>query len=64
MNKKLKYKKGDLVRNPSTHPNQVGEIVEVNPKKKYPYSVKFIGRPATWHPENELTPAKHYDIYS
>jgi len=62
--KQLQYKKGDLVRNQSTHPGQVGEIIEINPKKDYPYLVKFIGRPAIWHQEEELTVAKHSEIYS
>lgn len=63
MKKELEYKKGDLVRNQSTHPHQVGEIIDVDKSKACPYLVKFIGRPAIWHPEAELTPAKHSDIY-
>jgi hypothetical protein len=60
----LKYHIGQLVRNPTTHPGQTGEIVEINKNKRCPYRVKFLGRPAIWHPENELTLAQSDDNHS
>ena len=61
--KQLRFHIGDLVRNPITHPDQVGEIIEINRKSDHPYRIKFLGRPAIWHPENELEETSPLEIY-
>lgn len=50
----MKYNIGNQVTNKSTHPGQVGTIIEINENKTCAYRVDFAGRPAIWHPENEL----------
>jgi hypothetical protein len=50
----MKFNIGNQVTNKHTHPGQVGTIIEIDPSKKCAYRVDFAGRPAIWHPENEL----------
>lgn len=50
----MKFNIGNQVTNKYTHPGQVGTIIEIDPSKKCAYRVDFAGRPAIWHPENEL----------
>lgn len=50
----MKFNIGNQVTNKFTHPGQVGTIIEINENKTCAYRVDFAGRPAIWHPENEL----------
>lgn len=55
----MKYSIGEKVLNQSTHPGQIGTVTEIDAAKKCAYRVLFPGRPAIWHPENELEPAEY-----